>query len=109
MSKNGISFACSNSMVNLMLLTVTAVEVHQKFSGGAFTDKHGESVINISMPKCRVNFIIHFSSKSHIKMLAKTWPKGEPMATPSICLHTYLNLVVILTIEDKVAFLCGKL
>ena len=26
----------------------------------------------------------HFSSKWHIKMLAKTGPKGEPIATPSI-------------------------
>ena len=29
-------------------------------------------------------FINHFSSKWHMKMLAKTGPKGEPMATPSI-------------------------
>ena len=27
--------------------------------------------------------IIHFYSKSHMKMLAKTGPKGEPMATSS--------------------------
>ena len=26
----------------------------------------------------------HFSSKWHMKMLAKTGPKGEPIATPSI-------------------------
>ena len=29
-------------------------------------------------------FINHFSSKWHMKMFAKTGPKGEPMATPSI-------------------------
>ena len=29
-------------------------------------------------------FINHFSSKSHIKMLAETGPNGELMATPSI-------------------------
>jgi len=69
---------------------VTAVEVLQKFSGGVFIVKHGESVINISIPRCRVNLgnlgllIIQFSSKSHMKMLAKTGPKVEPMATPSI-------------------------
>ena len=29
-------------------------------------------------------FINHFSSKWHMKMLARTGPNGEPMATPSI-------------------------
>ena len=29
-------------------------------------------------------FMTHFSSKSHITILAKTGPKGDPIATPSI-------------------------
>ena len=33
---------------------VTAVEVFQKLVSGVFAVKHGKSVINISLPECRV-------------------------------------------------------
>ena len=33
---------------------MATVEVLQKFSSSVFTVKHGKSVINISIPKCRV-------------------------------------------------------
>ena len=51
-----------------------------------FTVEQGESIVYVSKPNRRASVVVkdQFSSKWHIKMLAKTGPKGEPIATPSI-------------------------
>ena len=43
----------------------------------------------------------HLLSKLHIKMLAKTGPNGDPIATPSTCLYYVVKYV------DKVPLLAN--
>ena len=72
-----------NAELNVL---VSAIGIRKKLNSVAFIAKQGESVIKISKPDGWTSTVIHhpFSSNSHIKILAKTGPKGDPMATPSI-------------------------
>ena len=61
---------------------VTVIEM----SCCVFTVKQAEGIVNLPKPNRRASVVVktHSPSKWHIKILAKTVPKGEPMATPSI-------------------------
>ena len=82
MSKNGILLSSSNSRVNLMLscrlfrklknsLALSLLSNMVKMSSTYLNQSEGQNLL----------FINHFSSKWYMKILAKTGPKGGPMAT----------------------------
>ena len=64
---------------------VPAIEIRKELNSGVLLNKVKVSSTYLNQMVGRAPlFITHFSSKSHIKILAKTVPKGDPMATPSI-------------------------
>jgi len=87
MSKKEIVLFSSNSTVNLMPVRVTTIEVVQKLICCVDVVEQGGSISSTYRNQIEGRVLLlstHFSSKWHIKMLAKTVPQGEPIATPSV-------------------------
>ena len=67
-------------------VVMSPVQVMQKTQSIIFVLEKSKGIVHIPEPNSRLImlFSTHFSSKSHMKMFAKTGPSGEPIATPSI-------------------------
>ena len=63
---------------------VSAIGITKKLNSVALIAKYDENVIKMSEPVGWTSTVIHhpFSSKSHIKILTKTGPRGDPMVAP---------------------------
>ena len=65
---------------------MTTIEIAQKLINCVVVVEQGESIVDITEANRRASVVAKypFSSKWDRKILAKTGPKGEPIATPSI-------------------------
>ena len=61
-------------------ICVTVIEVVQELGCCVFIVEHGEGIVYVSKPNRRASVVV---KDPLLSKMAKTGPKGEPIATPS--------------------------